>query len=89
VNIHFSAERAYENHELGTGFFVHKRVIPTVKRAEFVSDRISYIVLRGHWCYIIALHVHAPTKEKIDDMKCRFCEELECAFDKFPKYHIK
>jgi hypothetical protein len=33
-----------ENHELGTGFFVHKRII-AVKRVEFVSDRISYIIL--------------------------------------------
>jgi hypothetical protein len=27
------------NHELGTGLFVHKRIIPAVKRVGFVSDR--------------------------------------------------
>jgi hypothetical protein len=30
---------------------------------------MSYIILRGHWCDIIVLNVHAPTQDKIDDIK--------------------
>jgi hypothetical protein len=49
---------------------------------EVVSDRM---ILRGRWCNIIVLNVHAPT----DDIKDGFYEELEQVFDKFPKYHMK
>jgi hypothetical protein len=50
-----------ENYELGTDLFIHKRIVSAVKRVEFVSDRMSYIILRCRWCNIILLTVHAPT----------------------------
>jgi hypothetical protein len=43
----------------------------------YLNDRKSYIVLRGRWCNIIVLNMHAPTKEKNDDSKDSFYEELE------------
>jgi hypothetical protein len=59
-------------------FFIRKRVISAVKRVEFVSDRTSYnVILRGRWCNIIVLNVHALTEDKIDYINDRFCEELE------------
>jgi hypothetical protein len=60
-----------------------------VRRVGFVSDRMSYITLRGRWCHIIVLNVHAPTEDKTDDVKDSFYEELERMFDKFSKYHMK
>jgi hypothetical protein len=68
---------------------VHKRIISAVERVESVSDRMSYIMLRGRWCHIIVLNVHAPTEDKTDDVKDSFYEGLECVFDKFPTYHMK
>jgi hypothetical protein len=61
---------------------LHKRILSAVKRAEFVSDRLSYIILRGLWCEIIVLDVHAPTEDTIDDMKNSLYEELQHIFDK-------
>jgi hypothetical protein len=49
---------------------------------------MSYILLRGCWCDISILNVHALTEDKIDDMKDMFYEELEHVLDKFPKYHM-
>jgi hypothetical protein len=64
-------------------FFGTKRIISAVKRVEFVSDRMSYIIVRGPWSNIIIPNVHSPTEDY------RFCKELEYVFNKFSKYHMQ
>jgi hypothetical protein len=71
ANIHFSMEK---------GTKIMNKYRSAVKRVEFVSDRMTYIILRGRWCDVIVLNVHAPTVDKIDDMKNMFYEELERVF---------
>jgi len=68
---------------------VHHRIVSAVKRIEFISDRVSYIVLRGRWCNVIVLNLHSATDEKSDYSKDSFYEELEQVFNHFPKYHMK
>jgi hypothetical protein len=52
-----------------TSNFMHKRIISAVKRAEFVSDRMSHIILAGCGCHIIVLNVNAPSEDEIHDVK--------------------
>jgi hypothetical protein len=35
------------DHQLGTDFFVHKINLCAVRRLQFISDRMSYIILRA------------------------------------------
>jgi hypothetical protein len=74
---------------LGTGFFVHHKIVSAVKGVKVVGDRMSCIVLRGRWCDITVLNVRAPSEEKSDHSKDSFYKELEQAFYHFPKYNKK
>jgi hypothetical protein len=50
---------------------------------------MSYIILKRCWCNIIVLNLHAPCKDKWDDVKDRLYEELGRVFDQFPRYDIQ
>jgi len=86
----FSIEKEIKFISYEKDFFVHQRRVLAVKRVEFVSDRIPYIVLRCLWLNIIvSLNGHVPTEEKHVFSRDSFYEELQQLFDQFPQYQMK
>jgi hypothetical protein len=49
-------------------FLYIREIISAVKRVQFVNHRMLYIILRGRWCHIIVLNVHAPTEDQTEDV---------------------
>jgi hypothetical protein len=89
LNYTVSSGEGNRDHQLGTGFIVHNTTVSAVKRVEFISETMSYIKLRGRWCNIIFLNVHATCEDKGDDVKGSFYEELGRLLDQSPRYDTK
>jgi hypothetical protein len=82
-------EEGMLSHQLRTRIFVQNKKKSSVKKVEFVADRMSYITPKGRWSDIIVQNVHVLTEDKDYDIKDIFYEELEQVFDQFPRYHMK
>jgi hypothetical protein len=66
--------------------FKQQRIVSAVQRVQLVSDRMSYIALRGCWCNIFVLNPHAPTEDASDDSKAvcvRHCGRCSIALQVF------
>jgi hypothetical protein len=85
-NTNFSVENCNAAHGFGIG-----RPPPLTVQSypQLSCDRMLYIILRGRRFHVIVLNVHNPTEDKIVGLKDSLYEELECVFDKFPKYQLK
>jgi hypothetical protein len=55
--MHFSLEKRNINHHLGTGFFIHNKIISAVKKVEF-GTVCRTLTLKGCWCDITVLNLH-------------------------------
>jgi hypothetical protein len=64
-------------------------MISAVQRFQFVSDKMSNIILRNHWCGNTVLNIYHPTDDKINNIKDTFYKKLDCILNKFHKYITK
>lgn len=53
-----------DQRQFGTGFAVHKNLIPTIKNFKDVNPRISILTLSKRWFDISFVNVHASTEDK-------------------------
>jgi hypothetical protein len=61
VDYTFFYSNGNADHHLGTDFFIQQSIRSAVK--------MSYMILRSHWCDIIVLNIHVPSEDKSDDTK--------------------
>ena len=76
------------NHQLGTGILFMRKLAQQLKGWNLLMT-MFHVLLKGRWCHIIALNVHAPSEDKDDDIKDSFYEEMERLFNQLPMYHMK
>jgi hypothetical protein len=85
----FCCGKGNEDHQLGTVFSYIRESYQQLGKQRSVSDRMSYIILRGRWFNIIVLNVHAPCEDKSDDVKYNLYGELARVSDQFSRYVMK
>jgi hypothetical protein len=74
-----------QNPQLETGFLVHQRIASAVKRVEFVSNRMSYIILTGRGCNIIVLMYMYQVRKRVMSQKIVFMRNYSRFFLPFPQ----
>jgi hypothetical protein len=71
-----------ESPELGGGIFIHKRITSAVKRVEFVSDRMQYVILGGRCVYKWSINPIIQSKNPCDSHKPQYVT-IYCAYKNY------
>ncbi|KAL4096954.1 hypothetical protein QTP88_021820 [Uroleucon formosanum] len=73
----------------GTGFAVHKSLVPAIKEFRDVNPRISVLTIRAQWFDVSLISVHAPTEDKPQEEKETFYDDLESTINTLPNNNIQ
>ncbi|XP_022177130.1 craniofacial development protein 2-like [Myzus persicae] len=75
--------------QFGTGFAVHKSIVPLVIEFKSTNNRISTMTIKGKFFDITFLNGHAPTEEKTPEEKDEFYENLEQTLNETSRNRIR
>lgn len=78
-----------KHRQFGTGFAVHKNLVPSVKEFKSINPRISVLTLKAHYFDITFVNGHAPTEEKTQEEKDEFYDNLEHTLNEIPRSRIR
>lgn len=76
-------------HHFGSGFAVHRTLVPYIKNFNPVSERISILTINTNPINVCIINVHAPTEVKDDNEKDVFYDELTKTFESITGNVIK
>ncbi|XP_025421560.1 uncharacterized protein LOC112691510 [Sipha flava] len=78
-----------EQRQFGTGFAVHKSLIPNIREFKDINPRISLLTMKAHFFEITFINVHAPSEDKPQEEKDDFYVNLDLTLNALPQYRIK
>ncbi|KAL4104718.1 hypothetical protein QTP88_020000 [Uroleucon formosanum] len=78
-----------DQRQFGTGFAVHKSLIPAIKDFRDVNPRISILTLTTQWFDISFVNLHAPTEDKRQEEKDLFYEDVMATLNTIPRRRIQ
>jgi hypothetical protein len=81
--------KSNDQRQVGTGFALHKSLIPNIREFEDINPRISLLTMKAHFFDITFINVHAPSEDKPQEEKDDFYVCLDLTLNALPQYRKK
>ena len=85
----FNSRSESKKHEFGCGFHASGEFLKYVKDFQIINERMCYLRLKAKWFSCTLINVHAPTNEKMEEVKEEFYNLLEQNINQIANSDIK
>ena len=90
INLFYSVvDQKVKNNEFGCGFYVSVEFLKYVKDFKIINERKCCLRLKAEQFSCTLINVHAPTNEKMEEIKEEFYKLLEQNINQISRSHIK